>query len=69
MSAVLRTEVVAQRSTRALAERYVARFSDVLGDTTWWNGREHIPVHIVWEVKPGRKGRFDILSTVTSREA
>jgi hypothetical protein len=66
MSTILRTEVVAHRSTRKAAERYIASFADELGDSTSWDGEKDIPVHIEWSVVPADNG-FDIVSTVTPR--
>lgn len=64
MPNVIRTEVVAHRATRKTAERYVASFTDELGNVTDGNGQ---PVHIAWAVVPATKG-FDIVSTVTEQE-
>lgn len=61
------TEVVAHRSTRRLAEAYIASFADELGDTVRWDGTKDIPIHVVWTVVPAVRG-FDIVSTVSPRE-
>lgn len=60
------TEVVAHRATKAAAERYIASFADVLGDTVRWDGHRDIPVHIEWTAVRVAKG-YDIVSTVTAR--
>jgi hypothetical protein len=65
---IIRSETVAHRSTRRLAEKYIASFADTLGDTFSWNGSANIPIHVEWAVVPATKG-FDIVSTVTSRPA
>lgn len=64
---VLRQEIVGHRSTRKLAQKYIDRYDDALGDTTWWNGSRNVPVHIDWRIEPAEKG-FDIVSTVYARE-
>lgn len=69
MYALPHTEVVAHRSTRRLAQKYIDSFADCLGDVTYWTGSESIPVHQEWAAVPSAEGGFDIVSTVTSREA
>lgn len=66
---VLRTEVVAHRSSRRYAEKWVNDFADTAGDQEWWDGQQGHPVHVVYSVvNCHQSGGFDIVSTVTSRE-
>lgn len=60
------TILVAHRASRSAAERYIAAFANELGDTTRWDGKRSIPIHVEWTVVPAAKG-FDIVSTVTPR--
>lgn len=64
----LGTTVIAHRSSRIWADRFVARYANCLGETDYWNGCESVPVTIVWAVEPVWSGGFDIVSTVTARE-
>lgn len=60
-------EVVGHRASITSAQRFINRYRDAIGDTTYWNGSRSIPVHIQWNIVPVAKG-FDIVSTVTLRE-
>ena len=59
--------VVAHRSSRRLAETYIGRFADCIGETTYWNGSQHVPVTITWEAVKAPEGGWDVVSTVTPR--
>lgn len=68
-SARFGTEVVATRSTRAYAQRYIDSYADAIGATTYWDGQRAVPVLIVWEpVRNPATGRWDVVSTVTPRQ-
>lgn len=65
---IYKTEFIAHRSTRRLAEKYIAQWAHELGDTFSHMTKPPTPVHIEWTVVPAEKG-FDIISTVTPRDA
>lgn len=59
--------VVAHRSSRKYAEKYIASFADCLGDYSAWNGRNAVPVHIEWNAVKSPTGGFDIVATTTEQ--
>jgi len=58
------TSVIAHRSTRRYAEKFVADFSDIAGEQTAWNGRESLPIFVTLDVVKSPSGGFDVLQTV-----
>jgi hypothetical protein len=61
------TSIVAHRSSRKYAEKFIASYGDAIGDTTYWNGSTNVPIHIEWAAVPSANGGFDVVSTVTPR--
>lgn len=59
--------VVATRSTRRYAEKYVADWADVQGEQTRWDGQRSHPIYVVWSIERTPLGKFDIIQTVTPR--
>lgn len=66
---VSRYAIVAHRSTRAYAQKYIDSFADELGDTDYWNGRFNVPIYQTFTIELAPAGGFDIVSTVTERPA
>lgn len=62
-----RVNVVATRSTRRLAEKFVASYADVQGEQSYWDGSKHHPVTVEWTVIPDGR-RFAVVSKMTPRK-
>ena len=61
--------VITTRSTRALAEKFIASYGDALGETTYWNGSRDVPVTLTWTpVRNPFTKKWQVVATCTPRE-
>lgn len=63
------TSIVATRSTKALAEKHIARNADALGATDYWDGSRSVPITLTWEPVKNSEGKWDVVATCTPRKA
>ena len=58
--------VIGHRSTRRNAEKMIASYSDLVGESSVWNGQESLPVLVTMDVVKVASNWFDVVQTITA---